>query len=129
MDILCLFLSCICYAFVRVCLYVPCGHLLGKGCPLGTRLCTYFSTEKWQQKSPTVKALNRTCVCNIFQIYLNVRFQAKHTIQLSVIHARYLIFDVIKILSMQTSKINSAQLLHGNGLTSWLSCVLFLSLS
>ena len=20
-----------CYAFVRVCLYVPCGHLLGKG--------------------------------------------------------------------------------------------------
>ena len=26
-----LFLSCVCYAFVRVCLYVPCGHLLGKG--------------------------------------------------------------------------------------------------
>ena len=25
------FLSCVCYAFVRVCLYVPCGHLLGKG--------------------------------------------------------------------------------------------------
>ena len=24
------FLSCVCYAFVRVCLYVPCGHLLGK---------------------------------------------------------------------------------------------------
>ena len=23
------FLSCVCYAFVRVCLYVPCGHLLG----------------------------------------------------------------------------------------------------
>ena len=22
------FLSCVCYAFVRVCLYVPCGHLL-----------------------------------------------------------------------------------------------------
>ena len=32
------FLSCICYAFVRVCLYVPCGHLLGKGCPLGSDL-------------------------------------------------------------------------------------------
>ena len=31
-DILwCFFLSCVCYAFVRVCLYVPCGHLLGKG--------------------------------------------------------------------------------------------------
>ena len=25
------FLSCVCYAFLRVCLYVPCGHLLGKG--------------------------------------------------------------------------------------------------
>ena len=25
------FLSCVYYAFVRVCLFVPCGHLLGKG--------------------------------------------------------------------------------------------------
>ena len=25
------FLSCVCYAFVCVFLYVPCGHLLGKG--------------------------------------------------------------------------------------------------
>ena len=32
------FLSCVCYAFVRVCLYVCCGHLLGKGWPLGSRL-------------------------------------------------------------------------------------------
>ena len=27
------FLSCVCYSFVRICLYVPCGHLLGKGWP------------------------------------------------------------------------------------------------
>ena len=33
-----LFLSCVCYAFVRVWLYVPCGHLLGTGWPLGCRL-------------------------------------------------------------------------------------------
>ena len=26
-----LFRSCVCYAFVSVCLYVSCGHLLGKG--------------------------------------------------------------------------------------------------
>ena len=26
-----LFLPCFCYAFVRVCLFVPCGHLLDKG--------------------------------------------------------------------------------------------------
>ena len=32
MDLLCFFLSCVCYAFVRVCLYMLGGHLLGKGC-------------------------------------------------------------------------------------------------
>ena len=32
------FLSCVCHAFVRVCLYVPCCHRLGKGWPLGSRL-------------------------------------------------------------------------------------------
>ena len=32
------FLSCVCYAFVSVCSYVPCGHLLEKGSPLGSRL-------------------------------------------------------------------------------------------
>ena len=31
-------LSCVCYVFVRVCLYVLCGHLLEKGWPLGSRL-------------------------------------------------------------------------------------------
>ena len=31
-------LSCVCYVFVRVCLYVLFGHLLGKGWPLGSRL-------------------------------------------------------------------------------------------
>ena len=31
-------LSCVCYVFVRVCLYVLCGHLLGKGWPLGSPL-------------------------------------------------------------------------------------------
>ena len=32
------FLSCVRYASVFVCLFVPCGHLLGKGWPLGSRL-------------------------------------------------------------------------------------------
>ena len=31
------FLSCVYCAFLRVCLFVPCGHLLGKGWPLGSR--------------------------------------------------------------------------------------------
>ena len=32
------FLSCVCYAFVDIYLYVPSGHLLGKGRPLGSCL-------------------------------------------------------------------------------------------
>ena len=32
------FLSSVCFVFVRVCLYVLCGHLLGKGWPLGSQL-------------------------------------------------------------------------------------------
>ena len=30
MDLLCVVLSFVCYVFVRVCLYVLCGHLLGR---------------------------------------------------------------------------------------------------
>ena len=33
-----LVLSYFCYTFVRVCLLMPCGHLLGKGWPLSSRL-------------------------------------------------------------------------------------------
>ena len=32
------FLSCVCFVFVRVCLYLLCGHLLGKGWPFGSLL-------------------------------------------------------------------------------------------
>ena len=40
-DLLC-FCSVLCLlCFVRVCLYVLCGHLLGKGWPLGSRLWCY----------------------------------------------------------------------------------------
>ena len=31
-------LTSVCYAFVRVCFLMACGHLLGKGWPLGSRL-------------------------------------------------------------------------------------------
>ena len=37
-----LFLSCLCYAFVRVCLMMPCGHILGKGCPLAFFMMSNF---------------------------------------------------------------------------------------
>ena len=31
-------LSCVCYAFAHVCLFVPFGHLLGRGWSLGSSL-------------------------------------------------------------------------------------------
>ena len=58
MDLLCFFyLSCVCYAFVRVCLYMPCGHLLGKGWPLGSRswrLTVNLSLSHWYPGSGDV---------------------------------------------------------------------------
>ena len=33
-----LFLFCFCYVFMRICLLMPCGHLLGNDWPLGFRM-------------------------------------------------------------------------------------------
>ena len=51
------FLSCVYYAFVRVYLYVPCGHLLGKRWALGSRLWCLtlsFSLSHWYPGSGVV---------------------------------------------------------------------------
>ena len=51
------FLSCVCYFFVRVCLYVLRGHLLGKGWPLGSRLWCLtlsLSLSHWYPESGVV---------------------------------------------------------------------------
>ena len=42
-----LFLSCVCYAFVRVCLLLPCGHLLGMCWPLGSHLWCLDCIDSW----------------------------------------------------------------------------------
>ena len=52
-----LFLSCVCYAFVCVCLFVPCGHLLGVDSPLGSRLwciTVSLSLSHWYSGSGVV---------------------------------------------------------------------------
>ena len=58
MDLFCLFfLSCVCYAFVHVSLYVPFGHLLGKDWPLGSslrRLTVSLSHSHWYPGSGVV---------------------------------------------------------------------------
>ena len=53
------YLSCVCYVFVRVCLYVLCGHLLGGGggWPLGSRLwclTVKLSLSNWYPGSGVV---------------------------------------------------------------------------
>ena len=50
-------LSCVFYVFVRVCLYVLCGHLLGKGRPLDSRLwclTVSLSLSHWYRGSGVV---------------------------------------------------------------------------
>ena len=51
------FLSSVCYAFVCVSLFVPCGHLLGKGRLLGSCLwclTVSFSLFHWYPGSDVV---------------------------------------------------------------------------
>ena len=57
------FLSCVCYAFVRVCLFVPCDYLLGKGWRLGTRLwclTVSLSLSHWYPGSGVVLDCNES---------------------------------------------------------------------
>ena len=56
-DLLFFFLACVCYVFVRVCLFVLCCHLLGKGWPLGSRLwrlAVSLSLSHWYPGSGVV---------------------------------------------------------------------------
>ena len=51
------FMSRFCYAFVRICLLMPCGHLRGKGWPLGSRvwcLIVKLSLSHWYPGSGVV---------------------------------------------------------------------------
>ena len=53
-----IFSACVCYAFVGVCLYVPFGHLLGKGWHLCSRLwclTVSLSLSHWYPGSGVVR--------------------------------------------------------------------------
>ena len=57
MDLLFFVLSSVCFVFVRICLYVLCGHLLGKDWPLGSRLwclTVSLSLSHWHPGSGVV---------------------------------------------------------------------------
>ena len=57
----------LCYAFVRVCFLMPCGYLLGKGWPLGSRLwCLIVQSSRsyWYPGSGVVL----DCIVSLFLI-------------------------------------------------------------
>ena len=73
------FLSCVCCAFVLVCLYVPCGHLLGKGLPLGSRmwcLAVSLSLSHWYPGSGVVLDLSIPDLLHPYLLYLHKWFNS-----------------------------------------------------
>ena len=69
------YLACVCYAFVRVCLYVLCGHLLGKGDPLalvcGVRLLVcHFPFSTLGQVWYLIVSIPDLCTLTYFAIVL-----------------------------------------------------------
>ena len=71
-------LSCVCYVFVCVCLYVLCGHLLGKGWPLGARLwcllwVCHFPIGILGQVWYLIVSIPDLCTLTYFFIYFNVK--------------------------------------------------------
>ena len=83
------FLSCDSYAFVRICLYVPCGHLLGKGWPLGSRLwCLTVSLllSHWYPGSGVVLSIPDLCTLQLTlddPLQDNFEFSSKYLQQFS----------------------------------------------
>ena len=69
-----IFLSCFCYAFVRVCLLMPCGPLLGKGWLLGSRLWCLIgklSLSNWYPGSGVglIISIPDLCPLSYFQMF------------------------------------------------------------
>ena len=69
-----IFLSCFCEAFVRVCLLMPCGPLLGKGWPLGSRLwclIVTMSLSNWYPGSGVglIVSIPDLCPLSYFHVF------------------------------------------------------------
>ena len=63
-----------CYAFMYVCLLMPCGHLLGKGWPLGSRLwclIVMLSFSHWYPWSGVVLDCINYWFCPLFTLQLH----------------------------------------------------------
>ena len=95
------FLSCVCYAFVSVCLYVPCGHLLGGGWPFGSRLwCPavgcHFPIDSLSQVWYLIVSIPDLCTLTYFEnnwdaLFIKQKYTQTHTMNMlhSVHHNIY----------------------------------------
>ena len=94
------FLSCVCYVFVCVCLYVLCGHLLGKidllalVCGVLLRVC-HFTIGILGQVGYLIVSIPD--LCTLIHFYNNA-FRLSHTI-----HAISHYFIMIEIISLNWS--------------------------
>ena len=79
------FLSCFCYAFVRICLSMPCGHLLRKGWPLGSRLLCFIVKLSLSYWYPGVRCLTRA----FFNVLWHFAMQRYVTIKRFVAQQNY----------------------------------------
>ena len=73
------FLSCVCHAFVSVCLFVPCGHLLGNGVTIGSRLwclTVSLSFSHWYPRSGVVLiSIPDLCTLTYFETAIEEHFK------------------------------------------------------
>ena len=75
-------LSCVCYVFVRVFLYVFIGHLLGKGWPLGSRLwcllwVCHFPIGILGQVWYLIVSIPDLCTLTYFDMYVDLRINIR----------------------------------------------------
>ena len=106
-----LFPFCVCYAFMRVYLSMPCGHLLGKCWPVGSRLwclIVKLSLSHWYTGS-SVMFVSFPDLCP-FSYFEMVKRKCK-----IVKHKAYALFTTFKILTYLTLDFEIAEnkKLHG----------------
>ena len=96
-DLLC-FCSVLCLlCFVPVCLYVLCGHLLGKGWPLGSRLCCllwvcHFPIGILGQVWYLIVSFPDLCNLTYFDLLFKVMFG-----QLKLVFVFYALYAIIEL--------------------------------
>ena len=123
------FLSCLCYAFVHVCLLMPCGPLLGKGWPLGSRLwclIVKLSLSNWYPGSGVglIVSIPDLCPLSYFHVFTRDNIRKPFTLCItqslnSQIHLNLLYWIILHINGKQfrCSVITFVQYITYTGIT------------